>query len=73
MTRVPCILVWLRLLCLLSSQDQQLLVPTGDNDDPASKKQRGRPKGSKNRRTVERQDDQNAVSPVAVSQSLLAA
>lgn len=35
---------------------------SGDIEDPASKRQRGRPKGSKNRRTVDRQDGQPVVS-----------
>lgn len=48
---------------LLSEQPKQLfVVSVGDSGESASKRQRGRPKGSKNRRTMERQDAQSAVS-----------
>ena len=49
-------------VCLLVSRVSMGLLPTGDNEDPASKKQRGRPKGSRNRRTEEAEDGQHAVS-----------
>ena len=48
---------------LLFEQPKQLMVVSvGDSGESASKRQRGRPKGSKNRRTMERQDPQSAVS-----------
>ena len=38
----------------------------GDNEDPASKRQRGRPKGSKNRRSLDGQAVQTTVSPLTL-------
>lgn len=48
--------------CLHTLFQPLCLVSVGDSGESANKRQRGRPKGSRNRRTMERQDQQTAVS-----------